>query len=86
MGFFIFVLERITNPGQKRWTMCGTPEYMAPELFMKSGHDFAVDYWSLGVLIYELLQGEAPFADPKQTIKGMKYAKESLIVFYSHMI
>ena len=56
--------------------MCGTPEYMAPELFMKSGHDFAVDYWSLGVLIYELLQGEAPFSDPKQTIKGMKYAKD----------
>ena len=64
--------------------MCGTPEYMAPELFMKSGHDFAVDYWSLGVLIYELLQGEAPFSDPKQTIKGMKYAKDCFKISIQH--
>jgi len=70
-----FGLARLTNPGEKRWTMCGTPEYMAPELFMKSGHDFAVDYWALGILLYELIQGEPPFTDPKQTIRGIKYAK-----------
>mmetsp|Transcript_12130 Transcript_12130/g.16770 ORF Transcript_12130/g.16770 Transcript_12130/m.16770 type:complete len:80 (-) Transcript_12130:320-559(-) len=56
---------------ERSYTLCGTPEYMAPEVIMNSGHGRAADWYTLGMLMYELATGLAPFMheDPMEIFR-----------------
>jgi len=47
----------------RTYTLCGTPEYIAPEVLLNKGHGKPVDWWTLGILIYEMIVGYPPFFD-----------------------
>ena len=57
-----FGLSKILETeSDKAFTICGTPQYLAPEVLLKKGYDKAVDWWSLGCVMYEMLTGRLPF-------------------------
>ena len=78
-----FGLSKILDEdNEKTFTICGTPQYLAPEVLLKKGYDKAVDWWSLGCVMYEMLSGRLPFCikrgmklSQKIYEKGVEYPK-----------
>jgi hypothetical protein len=57
-----FGLAKHVPAGARTYTCCGTAEYLAPEVLLNQGATRAVDYWALGIIVYEMLHGCLPFA------------------------
>ena len=62
-----FGLAKFIKNNEPTQSFCGTAEYLAPEILDMSGHGFAVDWWTFGVLIYEMATGRPPFMNKNMT-------------------
>ena len=56
-----FGLAKSLAKNEKSNSICGTPEYVAPEILFESGHDYSVDWWGFGILFYEMIMSFPPF-------------------------
>lgn len=75
---------RVEVDGERKRTLCGTPNYIAPEVLTKKGHSYEVDIWSIGCVLYTLLVGKPPFEtsslkDTYQRIKRNEYHIPSIV-------
>lgn len=70
--------EGISQADRGAQSFCGTPEYLAPEILNRTGHGQAVDWWSLGALLYEMLTGWPPFYSRDQERLFNKIKKSSV--------
>lgn len=75
-----FGLAKFVHQGEIANSFCGTAEYLAPEMLIGNGHDYTVDWWALGILIYEMIVGIPPFFH-RNKHKMYHFIKESKVNF-----
>jgi serum/glucocorticoid-regulated kinase 2 len=75
-----FGLAKFIREGEMANSFCGTAEYLAPEMLIGNGHDTTVDWWALGILIYEMIVGIPPFFH-RNKHRMYHFIKESKVNF-----
>jgi serum/glucocorticoid-regulated kinase 2 len=85
LGDFGLAKDGITHPCRGATSMCGTPEYMSPEVLQQQGHGFCVDYWGLGMLVYEMMTGLPPWytTDRSKLFRKLKSAPLEVPSYFS---
>ena len=73
-----FGLAKQLEDSTRSNSMCGTLEYMAPEIILGKGHDKAADWWSVGILLFEMLTGKPPFCGGNREKIQQKIIKDKI--------
>lgn len=78
-----FGLAKVLQDNAKAYSFCGTPEYLAPEILNEEGHGKPVDWWGLGILLYEMIVGFPPFYTGNSTSNDKMFhmIKSKKVVF-----
>ena len=74
-----FGLAKSLKLEDKAMTFCGTPEYLSPEVLLGKGHNRPTDWWTLGILIFEMVSGIPPFYNQNRKVMYQKIVKEQVV-------